>query len=194
MKSLTFNSCCALIVLFTFGPAHTAAQSCLKITKNGRPKVTQVNKTGTCGKRGVLLSEIINNSGVSVSGATGPQGEQGPQGDTGPQGPQGDTGLQGPVGSSGILSAQVRRSSISTTATLVAHKTLCEEGEIAIGGGGTFNGIFTDVAVLTDNPVMDDGSLPSVGESATGWQVIWRNPNGLNSLYDVHVVCVELAN
>lgn len=46
--------------------------------------------------------KVTQSTNISIAGANGATGPQGPKGDTGPQGPQGIQGLQGPKGDQGI--------------------------------------------------------------------------------------------
>ncbi len=112
MKSMTLSSLLLFFFVFAGLSREAASQSCLKVTKRGAVKISGLNKKGSCGKRGVLLSEIVNNSGVSVTGPQGATGEQGPSGAQGPAGP----GLESPLSFS-AATFRPRNSSIDWTTT-----------------------------------------------------------------------------
>ncbi|MCB0334156.1 MAG: collagen-like protein, partial [Bdellovibrionales bacterium] len=143
MKSLSLSSIILFLLCIVGFSSEAIAQDCLKVTKKGVVKVAGLNKKGTCGKRGVLLSEIVSNSGVSVTGATGPQGPAGPTGATGAEGPAGP-GLQSPLSFNGAT-FRPRHGSVdwSTSSSCVYQS------------GGTFNSVFNLALSLPNGATID---------------------------------------
>ena len=63
----------------------------------------------------------------------GPEGPAGPQGQTGPQGPKGD-----PAGTSAVARFQTSDPAPTPPMVTAQATSLCEAGEVSVGGGGAF--------------------------------------------------------
>jgi hypothetical protein len=107
-------------------------------------------------KNAVISKKVKNRSLKAVDFATGqlPRGPQGPQGAQGPQGPPGPKGDKGDPAPAPIITVRASDPASGDAAVF------CEEGEAALGGGGTpaVGGFLTD-----SEPDANAGEIP------TGW-------------------------
>ena len=116
-------------------------------------------------KNAVTGKKVKNRSLKAIDFATGqlPKGPKGDQGAQGPQGPQGPKGDKGDPAPQPIITTRVGATGNGDDAAF------CEEGEAALGGGGT-----PDVGgYLTDSePDASDGEIPA------GWFASAADVNG----------------
>lgn len=122
-------------------------------------------------------------------GPQGPQGEQGPQGAQGPQGPQGAQGAQGPSGATNVVVRRFSDSSVSGAGGIGTGTVFCLPGEVATGGGASFNAPSDDYDLHFSGPLEDDSSVPEDGDTATGWQAKATNNSGNTRNFYVYVFC-----
>jgi hypothetical protein len=120
----------------------------------------------------------------NFAGPQGPQGPQGEPGEPGEPGPPGDVGPQGETGPAGATNLHVR-----TTTVFVPHldfaigQALCEEGEVATGGGYD----------VLQTPIIVDMSSPIAGRTGAviGWQVRFVNAAAVDVALPVYAVCAS---
>lgn len=68
-------------------------------------------------------------------------------------------------------------------------EAFCPAGKLAISGGFDLDGSTTDVALYTNEPILDDASNEPIGWSVTAFEVF--PTDGMWSV-DVHVLCADL--
>jgi hypothetical protein len=143
-------------------------------------------------KRGAVTPAKIAKSTIRLfKGQKGQTGAQGLKGDTGSPGPTGSTGPQGPAGTNAATHAIVRTATTSvadtTTDVALAH---CNAGEIAVGGGGSFENTDTKEAIQRTGPLVG-GLIASAGSTPDGWFARGYNVSGAPNNLTAFAICVS---
>lgn len=121
------------------------------------------------------------------TGPTGPAGPTGPTGATGPVGPQGEqgpVGPQGPAGAPGVGGALITSQSSAFVSldfdSIKTKDAFCDEGELAVGGGGFVNTEspfpnvdYTKIAIQSSQPF----SKLENDITIFGWRTTFANSN-----------------
>jgi hypothetical protein len=116
-------------------------------------------------------------AGQLPAGATGAPGPTGPQGPEGPQGPTGLTGATGPAGATNVTARRGPPVTVPSTGQTTTFETQCNAGEVATGGGYTFDSGADRRDVLIVESYGVDASGDSFGVTPTGWRVTAININ-----------------
>jgi hypothetical protein len=116
-------------------------------------------------------------AGQLPAGATGAPGPTGPQGPQGPEGPTGPTGATGPAGATNVTARRGPPVTIPSTGQTTTFDTQCNAGEVATGGGYTFDSGTDRRDVLVVESYAIDASGDSFGVTPTGWRVTAININ-----------------
>lgn len=118
----------------------------------------------------------------------GPRGERGPQGIPGAQGPEGD-----PAGASAVARFETSQLGQTPPSGLAQATAICNAGEVAVGGGGSF---VSGTDAVGDQmsfsvPTGPGGSPVADGNAPVGWRAKGKNTSNVNLTWRTYVLCVK---
>jgi hypothetical protein len=118
-----------------------------------------------------------------ADGADGAPGADGADGAQGIQGPKGDPGDPGPASVTVRAGTPVAIDALSAGGATAS----CQEGEVAVGGGGHFTSSTLGVAITGSDPVSTPGSVDS-------WTVEGFNSGDVGSELVAEVLCAPAGS
>ena len=124
-------------------------------------------------RAGAVGSSQVKDRSLRITDFMAGQLPAGPKGDAGPTGATGATGAPGPRGPAGATNVVVRTVSVANVPPdgFTDVPVDCHPGERAVGGGATYEGIFsgTEQVVETAPTMGVQVRRPQEGDVPTGW-------------------------
>lgn len=103
----------------------------------------------------------------------------------GPAGPPGDPGA------TNVVARQAQVPGVSGAGGTASTSATCNPGEVATGGGASFNAPSTSYVIALSEPLEADRSLPEPGDVAVGWLAAGVNNSGATRTFAAYVICAS---
>jgi len=128
------------------------------------------------------LWTAINNMQAQLNTIQTSDGTPGPEGPAGPAGPQGDS-------ADFSTYVSIIQRVIAQHNSAVGFDVNCDPGDVALGGGGTTS--TPDIELAGSNPgdpnAIQDGDVPN------SWTAYFLNPDQVDGIAVVYVVCADIT-